>query len=71
MDELLKINQLQDKINNISMQNQVTVEPPQVDVNTKVYIDGKSIPTQKVEVDYRKMEKQLEVQARRYGRPDM
>lgn len=71
MDELLKINQLQDKINNISMQSQVTVEPPQVDVNTKVYIDGKSIPTQKVEVDYRKMEKQSEVQARRYGRPDM
>lgn len=69
-DELLKMWQLQNKIdNNINMQSLITVEPPLVE--TKIYIDGKNIPAQKVEVDYRKVEKQSEVQARRYGRPEM
>ncbi|WP_353096297.1 phage tail tape measure protein [Tissierella praeacuta] len=71
IDELLKINQLQDKIDNINMQNQIKIESPQVDVNARVYIDGRNIPIQKVEVDYKKAEKHLEIQARRYGRPDM
>ncbi|WMM26658.1 phage tail tape measure protein [Tissierella sp. MB52-C2] len=66
MDELLKLKDLDNKIN---MQNRISVEAPKVE--TKIYIDGKNIPVQRVEVDYKKVEKQSEVQARRYGRIDM
>ncbi|MBU5256854.1 phage tail tape measure protein [Tissierella praeacuta] len=66
MDELLNINKLQDKINNISMQNQVTVNPP----NVKVYINNKETPA-RTEIDYARVEKHFYTQAKRYGRPDM
>lgn len=69
LEEFLKINKLQDKINNINMQNQIKIEPPQVDINTRVYIDGKNIPPQKVEVDYEKIDKHFAIQERRHGRP--
>lgn len=69
INELLKINQLQDKINNtVNMQSQITIEPPKIDINTRVYIDGKNIPSQKVEVDYGKIERHFDNQAKRHGR---
>ena len=72
IDELLKMNKLQEKIDNtVNMENKINVDPPQVDVNTRVYIDGKNIPTQRVEFDYRQVEKQTEVQSRRYGNPNV
>lgn len=70
MDELLKINKIQDKIDNtINLESKINVEPPKVDVSAKVYIDGKNIPHQKVEFDYRKVDKHFETQARRHGKP--
>lgn len=70
MDMFSKIDKMQQNIdNNISMQNDISVEPPKVDV--KMYVDGKSIPIQRVEVDYGKVDKHTERQSRRYGRPEL
>lgn len=72
IDELLKLDQIKQTIdNNVSLQNKMNMEPPKVDVNTKVYIDGKNIPIQRVDVDHviRAVEKHTERQATRYGRP--
>lgn len=70
MDMFSKIDKMQQNIdNNISMQNDISVEPPKVDV--KMYVDGKNIPIQRVEIDYRKVDKHTEIQARRYGRPEL
>ena len=71
IDELLKMNKLQEKIENtVNMESNITVEPPKV----SVYVDSTKIPTQRVEisggkVDYRQVEKQAGIQARRYGSP--
>lgn len=64
IDELLKLKNLE---NNISMRNQINVEAPKVDA--RVYIDGKNIPVQRIEIDYGKVEKHFETQSKRYGRP--
>lgn len=69
-NELFKKWQAEQKIdNNINMRSNIKVEAPKVD--TKVYVDGKNIPVQRVEVDYRKVDKHTEIQARRYGRPEL
>lgn len=70
-DELLKMWKLDDKINNnINMESKIEVDP-KIDVNTRIFIDGKNIPIQKQEMDYKKVDKHSEVQARRYGKANI
>lgn len=67
IDAFSKMDKMKQNIdNNINMQSNIKVEPP----NVKVYVDNKLSPA-RVEIDYSKIDRHIEHQGRRHGRPEL